>query len=524
MRALINPLPRRIKYPMHSLLKNTALVTLFTAFEHFLGFLYRIILSRTLGAEGLGVYQAALAVFSVFLTAASSGLPVTLSRTIAKHRAGGQPVREHAAVTSAVLISLAFSVPATVLLFVFRTPFTKIFADARSADIFYIYLFGLSFTSLYTVIRGSFWGNKRFFAYSFIELIEEISMIAIGVILILLVPSGVSPVNKAAIALLTSHLLSFAIALVYHFAKGGRFASPRGEFLPLLKSSLPVTAMRTSSSLINSLISVLFPLRMLAAGFTSARAMSDYGVVYGMVMPVLTIPSTLIGSIALVLVPELSECYYKQQKEKLSSLVEKALNVTLLVAVMLVPLFFVCGQSVGVFLFSDAESGKMLSYCALMLLPISLTMISTSMLNSMGCEKQTLVFFLAGSAAMLLSVWFLPEYLGSGALLVGMALDYLVTAVCSLCLLRKKAGRLRTGKRFCLLVLAALPALALGYGLRTLLMHVLGYVPATVIVLIVMLLCEGVMLKILKLFDAVAFLGKFLPKRRRRAPQKAAGK
>ena len=55
---------------MHNLLKNTALVTLFTAFEHFLGFLYRIILSRTLGAEGLGVYQAALAVFSVFLTAA----------------------------------------------------------------------------------------------------------------------------------------------------------------------------------------------------------------------------------------------------------------------------------------------------------------------------------------------------------------------------------------------------------------------------------------------------------------------
>ena len=505
---------------MHNLLKNTALVTLFTAFEHFLGFLYRIILSRTLGAEGLGVYQAALAVFSVFLTAASSGLPVTLSRTISKHRANNLTKREHAAVTSAVLVSLAFSVPATVLLFIFRSPFTKIFADPRSADIFYIYLFGLSFTSLYTVIRGSFWGNKRFFAYSLIELVEEVSMITIGVVLILVIPTGVSPVNKAAIALLASDLLSFALALVYYFIKGGKFARPNGEFLPIVKSSLPVTAMRTSSSLINSLISVIFPLRMLSAGFSSARAMGDYGVVYGMVMPVLMIPSTLIGSIALVLVPELSECFYKKQKEKLAGLVEKALNVTLLVAVMLVPLFFVCGQSVGVFLFSDATSGKMISACALMLLPVSLTMISTSMLNSMGCEKQTLVFFLLGSAAMLLSVWFLPKLLGSGALLVGMALDYLLTAVCSLALLLKKTGKIRTGKYFFKLLLAALPAFALGYGLRTLLMRVLGYIPATLIVLVVMLLTEGVMLKILKLFDAVAFVGKFLPKRKRRLGRK----
>ena len=51
-------------------------------------------------------------------------------------------------------------------------------------------------------------------------------------------------------------------------------------------------------------------------------------------------------------------------------------------------------------------------------------------------------------------------------------------------------------------------------------MRVLGYIPATLIVLVVMLLTEGVMLKILKLFDAVAFVGKFLPKRKRRLGRK----
>ncbi len=492
---------------MHNLYKTTALVTVFTAFEHFLGFLYRIILSRTLGAEGLGVYQVALTVYSVFLTISVSGIPVTLSRTLSKHRAANMPRRGHAATSAAVLIALMFSLPITLALFLLRDPFSHIFADPRSADLFYILLFGLSFTSLYTVIRGSFWGNRRFFAYSVVELFEEISMVMIGILLILVIPSDLPNVNKAAVAVFISHFLSFLVALCYYFFKGGKFTSPKKEFLPLLKSALPVSSMRTLSSLITSLISVIFPMRLMAAGMTSKRAMSEYGVVFGMVMPVLTLPSTLIGSIALVLVPELSECYYKKEKEKLASLVEKALNITLLTAFLLIPLFFVCGQSVGIFLFSDAESGKLIAYSCLLLVPMSLTMITTSILNSIGCEKQTLLFFLLGSAAMLICVWFLPPYLGSGALILGMTLDYLVSALCSLILLRKRTS-LRSGKYCLKLALISLVVAAAGYGINYLMMKVTGYVFATVVAALFIMLAEALLLWLLKMVDFKSLLKK----------------
>ncbi|MDE5896837.1 MAG: oligosaccharide flippase family protein, partial [Clostridia bacterium] len=187
---------------MQNLYRTAAIVTVFSAFEHCLGFLYRIILSRMLGPEGLGIYQVALSVFAVFITVSSSGLPITLSRVISKHRAHGNKNGESAATSAALLISLAFSVPITVLLFLLRTPFTKIFSDPRCGDLFYIMLFSLSFTSVYAIIRGSFWGNKRFFAYSLIELIEEMIMIAVGVFLMLFVASGIADTNKAAIAVL----------------------------------------------------------------------------------------------------------------------------------------------------------------------------------------------------------------------------------------------------------------------------------------------------------------------------------
>ena len=66
---------------------NTSIVTILSVAERGLGFLYRIVLSRLLGAEGLGIYQVALSLFAFFLTIGSGGIPITVSRIITKNKA-----------------------------------------------------------------------------------------------------------------------------------------------------------------------------------------------------------------------------------------------------------------------------------------------------------------------------------------------------------------------------------------------------------------------------------------------------
>lgn len=494
---------------MKNFYHTAALVTVFSACEHCLGFLYRIILSRMLGAEGLGIYQTAIAVYAVFVTAASSGLPVTLSRTIAKHRTAGNPEGEQAASSAALLLSLLVSLPLTVLLFLVREPFSHIFSDSRCTDLFYVLLPVLSLNALYAVFRGYFWGNKRFLAYSLIELIEKIVSIVCGVLLLLYAGSGIADTNKLAFALVLSYFASFTIASAHFIRTGGKLRSPKGELLPLFRSSLPVTAMRTSSSLIGSLISVLFPMRLMTAGATAAQAMSCYGVVYGMVMPVLYIPSNLVGSIALVLVPELSECYYRKDKKALSGYITKAVNAALLIAGALIPFFIVCGENVGVMLFASAESGILIARSALILLPMSVGMISTSMLNSMGCEKQTLGIFLVGSASMLACVWFLPPLIGSGALIVGMACDHTVCALLSLVLLAKKAGKIGSLSYLFKLTAAALAVILPCLLLRSFLVTYLGYFPVLVITFLAVAVGELAIFSALKLLNVKDLLSRF---------------
>lgn len=255
-----------------------------------------------------------------------------------------------------------------------------------------------------------------------------------------------------------------------------------------------------------------------AAGYTSAAAMSEYGMVYGMVMPVMAVPCAFIGSIALVLVPELSEQFYRGNKEQVRALVSRAINATLLISCALLPFYLVCGEGVGIMLYSNAKSGELISRCAFILLPMGITMITTSILNSLGCEKKTLAIFLCGSAGMLLSVLILPRFLGSGALVVGMTCDSCITAILSLFLLGKKTGGMRITGHFLRLLAACLPATVLGFVAHHALERVVNYLPALALSMLVILIAEFVLFSLLGLISPRAMFTRFLQKKRKKTP------
>lgn len=461
-------------------------VTIFSVLEKFLGFLYRIILSRTLGSEGMGLYQIALSVFAVLVTATSSGIPITVSRLITKHRAAKNKNAEQSTVTAAIVSTLIFSVPVFIILFFGHNWFDFLFSDPRCMTIFLILLPSLTFNSIYAVIRGVFWGNKQFMPYCIIELVEEIAMIIAGVLLVTSMTSIFDGAQRAAFAIVISYIVSFTLSGVYFFMKGGRLKNPRSQFKPLLHSALPITGMRTSNSLINSVISLLLPARLIAAGFSSGQAMSELGVAMGMSMPILSIPATLIGSLSLVIVPELAENFYNDRHEKLRDNIEKALKVTVLITSILIPFLFVTGKDLGIFLFSNQKSGEIIRNAAFLLLPMSLSMISTSVLNSLGYEKYTCIYFFIGAAVSLLCIYFLPAFLGIYALFVGMAASGLISCVLNLILIIKKCKeKVRFYKHTLTTLVGIAPVILLGVLLRNILVN---YLPIYLLIFI----CAGV--------------------------------
>lgn len=475
--------------------RTVMVVTIFSICEKFLGFLYRIFLSRTIGSEGIGLYQVALSVFALILTIVCSGTPITVSRLMTKYRAERQTEKVYKVISAGISFTLAVALPVALFFMVFGKKFSFMFADERCMKIFLVLVPGLIFTSVYSVLRGVFWGNKDFLPYSVTELLEEICMIIAGILLIRNCTDIYQGAFRAGLAVLISYIFSFSLASIMFVLRKNKLKNPSNQFKPLLKSALPVTAMRTANSLSSSLVSVLLPARLIAVGFSPTEAMSAFGASMGQAMPLLFIPITLIGSFILVLIPEVSENYYSGRDYYLKRDVEKALKFSFILTAVFVPVFFVCGEEIGVLVFSSYECGKYLSAFSFLMPFISLSTVTTSILNSIGLEHKTLVCFIISGVFMLASAFFLPAFIGIYALLVGLSFVYALSTILNLVLIHKNCKKKPKYLKFfistCLFIVpACLVGLALKHALLSPLGNLLSLLVISVVVsAIFILLC-----------------------------------
>ena len=460
---------------MRNFFKTVAIVTVFSVSEKILGFIYRIYLSKTIGEEGIGLYQVALSIFGLIYTACSSGIPVTVSRLITKYRAENNNRKVQEVISAGITLTLLAVIPICIIFFFFSNKFSFLFADERCLSIFLVVLPGLIFTSVYSVFRGVFWGTKDFLPYSIIELLEEICMICCGIVLINRATSVYQGAYRASVAVLISYLFSFTLSVCVFTIRKNKLKNPLSELKPLLISSTPITAMRTANSLAVSLVSIILPIRLVACGISKSQAMSLFGAACGQTLPILFIPTTLIGSFTLVLIPEIAENFYKKKHFYLKRDIEKAVKFSTMLSTIFVPIFFVCGEEIGVIVFGSANCGKYLSASSFLMIFMCLSNLSTSMLNSIGLEHKTLGYFVIGGVLMLASVWCLPKFVGIFALLIGFAFVYVLTSILNLRLLDKNCKLKPQYLSHLLRVIATIfPTCLFGIMLEKLLLPILG--------------------------------------------------
>lgn len=482
---------------MRKFFKTVAIVTVFSVCEKFLGFLYRIFLSRSIGTEGIGMYQVALSVFALLLTVCCSGTPITVSRLMMKYKAENRPDKVKKVITAGLTLTLATALPICLLCFILQGHLGIFFADERCVKIFLVIIPGLIFTSIYSILRGVFWGEKDFLPYSVIELLEEACMILVGIALIVNVSSPYEGAYRAGVAVLVSYVFSFLLATAVFFIRKHKLKNPISEFKPLILASAPVTAMRTANSVVVSLISIILPLRLIASGLSEAEAMSAFGAAVGQAIPLLFIPTTLISSFTLVLVPEISENYYTKRHFYLKRDIEKSLKFSVLVTCLFIPVFTVLGEEIGIFVFDSYSCGKYLSASAFLMYFMSVSSITTSMLNSIGLESKTLLFFVIGAVLMLVCIWFLPALIGIYSLLVGFTFVYGISSVCNILLLKKVCVEKPVVSKFLLgSAILILPTSILGFMLKKLVLSSLGSI-------LTMFIVAG----ILVVFNCALFVG-----------------
>ncbi len=424
---------------MKSLFKTVAIITIFSVLTRVLGFLFRIILSRVVGAEGVGLYQVASSVFMVLLTVLSSGLPIIISRMSASFSVKNQKKSEGSYLMVALIYTLSLSIFLCLIVLLFRSLFGLVFTEERCYEILIVMLPSLIFSSVYCVFRGALWGRGNYFALCVSEFYEQLVRIVIGVLLINSTFSAIDNALSLGWSMTIACFLSMVLVVLLFFYYGGSLSKANKKYLkPLVKQSTPITIMRVAGSFIQPLIALIVPARLMAIGYTSSQALSLYGIAVGMTLPLIYVPTTIIGSLSTALIPDISKAVAQNDSSHIEKRITSSISFAIFVSSIFVPVFLGMGEQIGLFLYDNIMSGSLLQSASWVLLPLGITNVTSALLNSLGYENRSFINFFFGALGMFIALWILPSLLGINSIIWAMGINYLITATLNTLLLKKK--------------------------------------------------------------------------------------
>lgn len=460
---------------MKSLLRTVALITIFSVITRFLGFVFRIYLSRKLGAEYLGLFQVASSVIGIMLTLVSSGLPLTTAKFVAKYEAENRQKNKSSVVGTSLVVAISLSAILCLLIFVGQKLFTHIFADDRAIKLMVIMLPAVFFSGIYSVFRGAMWGKNDYFSVCITEFVEQVVRIALTVIILATLSSKYDFSIGTAQCFSIACTVSAALSAIIYFKKDGKVIFKKGEYQNILRSSAPITGVRVTSSFIQPLSAIIIPAQLMSIGYTSSQAMSAYGVMMGMVFPLLFIPMAVIGSLGMVLIPNIATLMSQNNYNKITSQVKNSIQTSIFCSAIFVPLYLGVGDLIGIVLYDNALSGVLLQISAIIVVPIALCNITSSMLNALNLEIKSFKNYLAGAITMFATMFLLTKTMGINSIILGLFLCMSLVAFLNLKMLRKKLPGLQLNvvKTLAKYSAICLPCALLAYLSESVLMHFL---------------------------------------------------
>ncbi len=385
-----------MKLDRSSALYATLLLTGAGLVSQILGFFYRIALSRLVGAEIMGLYQLIMPVYSVLLSIACVGLTTAVSTLTARYRAlaGPQAVQQTLRRCLGAFLVVALGLGAVVVV---GSDFISVYflGDARTQLGMILLVPCVLLTGVENLHKHCFYGAGIVRAPALTELCEQVVRAAavLGLLLLFLPQNPERTVGLIVAGMVVCEVFS-AVTLLVLFRKklGERPVGPaRGgaSWGQIASIALPVGLTSLLGNLLGSVNSVLIPQRLVAGGMDAAEAMSSFGVLCGMTMPLLFLPTALVGAMCLVMTPSLAHSAALGDAAAVRRRLGRAMLATSVLMMPAMALLTVVGPSLGRLLFAEERAGAYILPLAAGTLLGCYQSVLSSALNGIGKQRLT---------------------------------------------------------------------------------------------------------------------------------------
>ena len=364
-------------------------------FLELLSFFYRILLGRIAGPKVMALHGLVMSAYSVLLSCTLTGISLAVPRLVAADLAANRTCRIRPTIQAALSLFLgAFLIMSIPFLWGNRFIARHILGDCSTKKALLLILPCLFLTGFENIHKAYFYGAGKAMVPSFSETLEMFCRIVGTAILFIIFPGqGASGAALILWAMIFSELFS-AVFMVGMFRreKWKEGVWNRNIRRDILENAVPISLSTLLVRLISAADLVLLPRIMAVGKGDSSFVMAEFGLLTGMILPMIWLPAAFLSPLTVVLSPRISAAKELGQDSFIRRRAGKAIHVAGLVGFPAVMVMVVWGEKIGNLLYGEAFTVENFPKNTLLLLSLGTLAgmyhgICESLLESLGCQK-----------------------------------------------------------------------------------------------------------------------------------------
>lgn len=347
-------------------------------------------ISKKIGTEMLGLFHLVVSVYVFGITLGNFGINFAVTRLVSEELAVGNYNGIKKISKFSIILSFITGLFASFIILI-SSDFiiSRCLHEKISKKVIYLICTSLPFISMSSAISGYFVAVRRVYKSTIAQFFEQIIKIFItAFILNLFLPNGV---NYACFSLILGDIISEIFSffcnfllykndikefkIIYETLFSAKFYTQK-----ILKISTPIAITSLIRSGLSTIKQLIIPLSFEKGKINCNKALSIYGEINGMAMPLVIFPNLLFSSISGLLIPEFATYNTNKQTGIIKKITKKILVISSISSFIISIFLFIFADNLNKLIYNTNSN---ITFYIKILSPISILILLDSVVDNM---------------------------------------------------------------------------------------------------------------------------------------------
>lgn len=295
----------------------------------------KIVLARSIGSEGMGIYMLTSPTFILLISLAQLGMPVAISKLVAEGNRNNKNL-----VFSVIPIALFLNMIIIGFLILFAPYIShNLLNEDRCYWAIVCIGFVLPFISISSILRGYFFGKQKMLPHVVSNITEDIvRLFCLMIGLPFLIKKGIE--YAVAYIILVNIISELTSILILFFFIPKKFKISINDLKPdknnikqIFGIGIPTTMSKIIGSIGYFFEPIILTYGLIKCGYDNSYIVNEYGIINGYIMPLILLPSFFTLAISQALIPSISKAHSKKNYKYIWNRIKLAIFLSLLIGI-----------------------------------------------------------------------------------------------------------------------------------------------------------------------------------------------